>query len=218
MPAWPSRAGGVGPQHLLKHIFGPEPELGETLEDANANLQAIVWLWNTLVNDHERREVRLSPLPVGDPPSVQDLLAAVRRRSAEVTCFTRGIDASGDDPAAFGEDGDTALRRLGEAGAFLRSFEELLQRSPAAREDELRKTRRSVDDLTTVVETCIEDLLCIGDDVRRQAIAAFEDRGGATTDDGLPARRMVRVGRNDPCPCGSGKKWKRCCGGATTTQ
>lgn len=24
---------------------------------------------------------------------------------------------------------------------------------------------------------------------------------------------MPRVGRNDPCPCGSGKKWKRCHGG-----
>ncbi|MCB9524920.1 MAG: YchJ family protein [Myxococcales bacterium] len=23
-----------------------------------------------------------------------------------------------------------------------------------------------------------------------------------------------RLGRNDPCPCGSGKKFKRCCGGA----
>jgi len=23
-----------------------------------------------------------------------------------------------------------------------------------------------------------------------------------------------RVGRNDPCPCGSGKKYKRCCGRA----
>ncbi|MBN2579118.1 MAG: SEC-C domain-containing protein [Pirellulales bacterium] len=23
---------------------------------------------------------------------------------------------------------------------------------------------------------------------------------------------MRRVGRNDPCPCGSGKKFKRCCG------
>ncbi len=22
------------------------------------------------------------------------------------------------------------------------------------------------------------------------------------------------VGRNDPCPCGSGKKWKKCCGAA----
>jgi uncharacterized protein len=25
----------------------------------------------------------------------------------------------------------------------------------------------------------------------------------------------VKIGRNDPCPCGSGKKYKRCCGGAT---
>ncbi|MDD5190544.1 MAG: SEC-C metal-binding domain-containing protein, partial [Dehalococcoidales bacterium] len=22
-----------------------------------------------------------------------------------------------------------------------------------------------------------------------------------------------KVGRNDPCPCGSGKKYKNCCGG-----
>ncbi|MBL7189729.1 MAG: SEC-C domain-containing protein [Phycisphaerae bacterium] len=27
-----------------------------------------------------------------------------------------------------------------------------------------------------------------------------------------PLRRDTRVGRNDPCPCGSGKKHKRCCG------
>lgn len=25
-------------------------------------------------------------------------------------------------------------------------------------------------------------------------------------------RRVVQVGRNDPCPCGSGKKFKKCCG------
>ncbi len=24
--------------------------------------------------------------------------------------------------------------------------------------------------------------------------------------------RSVKVGRNDPCPCGSGKKHKQCCG------
>jgi len=24
-------------------------------------------------------------------------------------------------------------------------------------------------------------------------------------------RRPPRVGRNDPCPCGSGKKFKKCC-------
>ena len=27
-----------------------------------------------------------------------------------------------------------------------------------------------------------------------------------------PAPATPKVGRNDPCPCGSGKKYKRCCG------
>jgi len=26
-------------------------------------------------------------------------------------------------------------------------------------------------------------------------------------------RQAPKVGRNDPCPCGSGKKYKKCCGG-----
>ena len=30
-----------------------------------------------------------------------------------------------------------------------------------------------------------------------------------------PRRTQGKIGRNDPCPCGSGKKYKRCCGGAT---
>ncbi len=30
--------------------------------------------------------------------------------------------------------------------------------------------------------------------------------------DPLPVRRAPKVGRNDPCPCGSGKKYKKCCG------
>jgi uncharacterized protein len=25
-------------------------------------------------------------------------------------------------------------------------------------------------------------------------------------------RRVAKIGRNDPCPCGSGRKYKRCCG------
>jgi hypothetical protein len=29
---------------------------------------------------------------------------------------------------------------------------------------------------------------------------------------GRPQAKAVKVGRNDPCPCGSGKKYKRCCG------
>jgi lipopolysaccharide biosynthesis regulator YciM len=28
----------------------------------------------------------------------------------------------------------------------------------------------------------------------------------------IPDGRKVKVGRNEPCPCGSGNKYKRCCG------
>jgi preprotein translocase subunit SecA len=42
-------------------------------------------------------------------------------------------------------------------------------------------------------------------------------RSGSTDESGLklnlPKRRPVaKVGRNEPCPCGSGKKFKQCCG------
>ena len=26
-----------------------------------------------------------------------------------------------------------------------------------------------------------------------------------------PAKAGIKIGRNDPCPCGSGKKFKKCC-------
>ena len=39
---------------------------------------------------------------------------------------------------------------------------------------------------------------------------------GAVPPKGQTVRRETpKVGRNDPCPCGSGKKYKKCCGAAT---
>ena len=39
----------------------------------------------------------------------------------------------------------------------------------------------------------------------------------ASVDDGSSVKKPVvkkteKIGRNDPCPCGSGKKYKKCCG------
>ena len=37
--------------------------------------------------------------------------------------------------------------------------------------------------------------------------------GGSTEpEQKQPVRKGQKVGRNDPCPCGSGKKYKKCCG------
>ncbi|HXH11678.1 MAG TPA: preprotein translocase subunit SecA [Alphaproteobacteria bacterium] len=45
----------------------------------------------------------------------------------------------------------------------------------------------------------------------------IEHRGGGGDGDGKPTpvrREGRKIGRNEPCPCGSGKKYKRCCGAA----
>jgi len=33
----------------------------------------------------------------------------------------------------------------------------------------------------------------------------------------LPSSQMTKIGRNDPCPCGSEKKYKKCHGGPSMT-
>ncbi|MDR2771599.1 MAG: SEC-C domain-containing protein [Clostridiales Family XIII bacterium] len=43
---------------------------------------------------------------------------------------------------------------------------------------------------------------------RREEIAHEQRKAGTVIKDKTP-------GRNDPCPCGSGKKYKKCCGAAT---
>ena len=208
----------VGPQHLLEHIFGPELELGDTREDANENLQTLVWLWNALVQDHEHGRIRLSYVEHPSPATVESLTAALALRQAELTWFVRGIDAGGDDPMELGEEGERLLRGIAEGSAFLKSFQELLGRTPAPTPEELRNTVKSITDLTSTLESLIDRLMSVSDDIRKSALAEFEKRQGRATDDGVLASRPVRVGRNDPCPCGSGKKWKRCCGGAAPAQ
>jgi uncharacterized protein YecA (UPF0149 family) len=57
-------------------------------------------------------------------------------------------------------------------------------------------------------------------DLIPDALVAYADIGRtlAETYSGPrePARREPKVGRNDPCPCGSGRKYKKCCGAPPT--
>lgn len=52
------------------------------------------------------------------------------------------------------------------------------------------------------------------EDVERKAVAKITatSSGGDDTVKKEPVRKPKKVGPNDPCPCGSGKKYKKCCG------
>jgi preprotein translocase subunit SecA len=64
---------------------------------------------------------------------------------------------------------------------------------------------------STMVETAaIKEDAPAASEIERQQQAAI---AGTEADKKLePIRnREPRIGRNDPCPCGSGKKYKQCC-------
>ena len=49
---------------------------------------------------------------------------------------------------------------------------------------------------------------------KREQVAKPTDTGSDGTAVRKPIRKTAaqKIGRNDPCPCGSGKKYKKCCG------
>jgi preprotein translocase subunit SecA len=49
-------------------------------------------------------------------------------------------------------------------------------------------------------------------DAMDQSNEAASESGENSTDEGTFKREAPKIGRNDPCSCGSGKKYKHCCG------
>jgi len=60
--------------------------------------------------------------------------------------------------------------------------------------------------LTVVLRTDAE--------VKREQQVKITGTSGGTdgSEKKQPVRKAKKPGRNDPCPCGSGKKYKHCCG------
>jgi preprotein translocase subunit SecA len=59
------------------------------------------------------------------------------------------------------------------------------------------------------------------EDTERKQVATIT--ATSSSSDGTDKKRPVRntekkIGPNDPCPCGSGKKYKKCCGSVNKEQ
>ena len=57
-------------------------------------------------------------------------------------------------------------------------------------------------------------ILRTNEEVKREEQAKITGTSGATdgSEKKHPVKKEKKIGRNDPCPCGSGKKYKHCCG------
>ena len=73
--------------------------------------------------------------------------------------------------------------------------------------------------IETIKENTVRGILSLRirkeEEVKREAVAK-ETGTSSATDGTTPKKQPEKVGKkvgpNDPCPCGSGKKYKKCCG------
>lgn len=64
-----------------------------------------------------------------------------------------------------------------------------------------------------LVELALDERLMLNGHQPIFTSAADEEAAAPTAEAGSPQAGQPKVGRNDPCPCGSGKKYKKCHGG-----
>jgi uncharacterized protein len=100
----------------------------------------------------------------------------------------------------------------GELGAVLMALSFFASRNLAqAFHAETGGPGRSLEDMAESMLRVLPDALGEYAQLGRSVIPAVT--GGEM---GAPKpRRVVKTGRNEPCPCGSGKKFKKCCGETT---
>jgi hypothetical protein len=102
--------------------------------------------------------------------------------------------------------------------------EALLDRLPARLDRAARASENAIAIVRALVDFRCETrpnanawkLGAIFDEAEAQFPALLEKRGGSeVVPDAQPLTRPgSKLGRNDPCPCGSGRKYKKCCGKA----
>ena len=71
---------------------------------------------------------------------------------------------------------------------------------------------------TNIREDTVKQMLTVviksKEETERKQTAKITSESGSSdgSEKGRTVRKGKKVGPNDPCPCGSGKKYKKCCG------
>ena len=182
----------VMPSEYLPHVWGgelPDANAFSSLEEANATLGLLMRHWNRIAHELEHETV-YEPL-IGEP----DERGVLGRQWARG--FMRGV----------------GLRKGGWAELFTSESEGQLMAIPLVageidpewpREPRTEEKREQL-------------LLWMGAGLARSYRHFRRARREAARASALAARRPAnKIGRNEPCPCGSGRKYKHCCGSPDT--
>ena len=198
----------VQPSELMAHLFGDEGPKFEDLDAAKNWSSCMMGLWNELtVHQDKEKPFLFSEWQVDVSSENEELLRLASAREKEIEQFLWGLRA-GNTPFAddFVDPTPESLMSwlptmLDACLRVMKKYREGLEKGHQKDRIVLMASHSAVND--QMKERHAE--FAVG--VRDLRLEWMEDMKTLTT----LVRSEPKVGRNDPCPCGSGKKFKQCC-------
>jgi len=197
----------VMPSALMPAIFGKEGAKFATEAQAQEIIGSIMTLWNSL-NQWEP-ETNEMPFPGYDyPVNKSGALHRIIDTLSLAESFCRGLKLGGmrldDLPGELKKD----VEQLERVSSLLYAQAKLIEGGKEQGKKEIQKAMKAIENGEIVIDGCLTNIHIGLKNVRLQ----FARQIGTDVMRKTPAASREKVGRNDPCPCGSGKKYKKCCG------
>ena len=182
-------------------LIGPEI-MRETERIIMLNVIDNQWKDHLLSMDHLKEGIGLRGYGQKDP--------LVEYKKESFTLFQDMMDRIEDDTIRF----LFFLRLEEEPGGTVIHARPVLPFNPDEEDEEEEEPVAAA--VTTeqqrAAQNTIEDLTRNIQRKKDREMAGLQFAGGQTATAQAPVVKGAKVGRNDPCPCGSGKKYKKCCG------
>jgi uncharacterized protein len=182
----------IPPSEWLPNVWG---EIGEAhfadQEAAEETIGAVMAHYNS-VAETMTRSLLIEPIYELDPNSDETLW------EPWIDGFTRAMELR---PAAWENLFDRADEETQTTMIFLRALQDIYTGKSKFTEDEIDEIDIEAPDL---IPNCVASILHQSRPELAGTVAANLP--------GMPHRAAARPGRNDPCSCGSGRKYKLCCG------
>ncbi len=180
----------IQPSDWLPHVWG---ETGDAafpdLETAQATIAAVMGHYNAVASELTRTQW-IEPIYEVDPNSDETLW------EPWVDGFTRAMSLRSETWVALLDRSDDETR---SSLIFLMALQDINEGTSKFSEEEIDEIDLQAPDL---IPNCVAAILTVS----RPELAV---KAGNISQ--APVRSK-RPGRNDPCPCGSGRKYKHCCG------
>ncbi|WP_026759035.1 UPF0149 family protein [Sediminimonas qiaohouensis] len=181
----------IPPSEWLPHVWG---ETGDAnfpdLETAEATTSAVMAHYNSIASEMTKTPW-IEPIYAVDPNSDETLW------EFWVDGFTRAMRLRPETWQTLFEQADDETQ---SSLSFLMALQDINEGNSRFTEGEIDEIDIQAPDL---IPNCVAAILTVS---RPELVLKADNVSRA------PTSRGERPGRNDPCPCGSGRKYKQCCG------